>query len=204
MESKPLPRPQVSRTAAKQATRALVIRTASRAMRRDGIAATGVAAVMAKAGLTHGGFYAHFASKDALAAAAIDAAFAESSRRIARRVEGLAPAAALAAWIELYVTTSHRDDRSRGCALTALGSEASRGGDAMPAALARGMAQLTDRLADWLAAIDDPAPAATAGAMLAEAVGAITLARVLGATAASDALLTATRASLRRRAGIPA
>lgn len=197
MDGKPL-----TRVEAKSATRERVVRTASRAMRRDGIAGTGVAAVMAEAGLTHGGFYAHFKSKDALAGAAIDAAFAESARRIADKVDAMPPAAALAGWIDLYVAARHRDDRAGGCALTALSGEAARGGAIARAALASGADRLTARLAHWLAAIGDADPAGTAAALLAEAVGTVTLARIHGATPASDALLAAARASLRRRAGI--
>ena len=196
MESKP------SRAEAKNATRERVLRTASRAVRRDGIAGMGVAAVMAESGLTHGGFYAHFPSKDALVAAAIDSAFAESRRKLAATVADADPVVALTNWIDFYVTARHRDDRARGCALTALSAEATRSSAVATDALGRGVASLTGSLAGWLAAAGRRDADAIATAMLSEAVGAVTLARVLGPTQASDVLLAATRASLRQRAGI--
>jgi TetR/AcrR family transcriptional regulator, transcriptional repressor for nem operon len=190
------------REQSKQATRDRVIAEAARAIRADGIAATGVAAVMLRAGLTHGGFYAHFASKDALLGEAVTAAFDEAGARFDRRLEGLAPAAALGEWIDQYVSTRHRDAPATGCALTALSAEAARSSDSVRASLAYGVERMTARLTTQLTEIGVDDPAARASAMLAEAVGAVTLARLLGTGPASDAMLAAARATLRAHAGL--
>ncbi len=194
----------MGRTEAKAATRERVIAVAARSLRQRGIAGTGVAAVMAEAGLTHGGFYAHFASKDALTAAAIAASFAQSRARTIDRLADLPPADALAGWINAYLGTRHRDEPERGCVLPALSAEVARGDAETRAAVGQGFAALAGRLADWLAAMGQPESKAVATSLLTEAIGAVMLARVLGAGEASDALLAATRLSLRTRAGLAA
>jgi TetR/AcrR family transcriptional repressor of nem operon len=200
----PMPATETLRQKSKRETRARVVAEASRALRGDGIAATGVASVMARAGLTHGGFYAHFESKDALLAEAVTAAFVESGARFDRHFAGLDPAAALGAWIDSYVSTRHRDGPATGCALTALGAEAARAGDAVCAALAAGVDRMIARLTSQLRGAGVANPDALAPAMLAEAVGAVTLARVLGSGPTSDAMLAAARTALRQRAGLAA
>jgi TetR/AcrR family transcriptional repressor of nem operon len=198
-----MPATETTRQKAKRETRARVVTEASLAMRGEGLAAAGVATVMARAGLTHGGFYAHFDSKDALMAEAVAAAFADSGARFDRRLAGLEPQAALAEWIDRYVSVRHRDAPATGCALTALGAEAARAGEPVRAALADGVDRMIKRLAGRLTAAGVAEPEALATSMLAEAVGAVTLARVLGPGAASDAVLAATRAALRQRTGLP-
>ena len=79
----------------KEETRRKVVSAAAAAVRAKGPEALGVAEVMAQAGLTHGGFYAHFPNKEALVVAAIEEAFGQSSRRFARMTEGLGHAEAL-------------------------------------------------------------------------------------------------------------
>src|SRR5256714_12915317 len=81
----------------KQQTRARILRAAARAIRRHGYEGVGVADVMNEAGLTHGGFYAHFASRDALLAAAAEQAGAESIESLARAVAGAQPGEELVA-----------------------------------------------------------------------------------------------------------
>ena len=194
----------MTRTEAKAATRERMIGAASRSLRRHGIAGTGVAAVMAEAGMTHGGFYAHFPSKDALTAAAITASFGDSRIRLMSRSGDMAPVDALGDWIETYLSPRHRERPERGCALPVLSAEAARGDVATRAALAGGLAELGAWVRGRLEALDRPEPGATANSMVAEAVGALMLSRVLGATPESDALLAGARASLRTRAGIDA
>src|SRR6516225_1792267 len=96
----------------KQKTRAKVLEVAAQAIRKDGPDRIGVASVMAEAGLTHGGFYAHFKSKDELVTAAIEQMFEESRARVAHEMEGRTPAAGLAAYIDFYLSKKHRDARS--------------------------------------------------------------------------------------------
>jgi TetR/AcrR family transcriptional repressor of nem operon len=84
----------------KQETRRKVVRAAAAAVRAKGPDGVGFAEIIAEAGLTHGGFYAHFPSKEALVAAAVEEAFAQSRRRFTRIAEDMSPAQALSAFVE--------------------------------------------------------------------------------------------------------
>src|SRR5258708_17692302 len=95
----------------KTETRRKVLKAAARAIRAEGPERVGVAAVMAEAGLTHGGFYAHFASKDDLVGEAIVQMFVEAQGKFASTVRGRPPREALAAYIGFYLSRSHRDGR---------------------------------------------------------------------------------------------
>src|SRR4051794_29126789 len=101
----------------KQLTRAKMVETAARVLRRDGIAAAGVATLMAEAGLTNGAFYAHFDSKESLVAEAVVAALNETNAAIAQKVQDAAPGCALDAVIEHYLDPRHVAHPERGCAV---------------------------------------------------------------------------------------
>ena len=108
-------------------SRRRILTAAARSIREHGSQGVSVAAVMAEAGLTHGGFFfAHFSSKSALITAAIEAMFAESATRLAHRLEAQEPKAALTAHIDYYLSPRHCEPRDAGCPITALGSEAPR------------------------------------------------------------------------------
>src|SRR5258708_16047888 len=106
----------------KQETRARVLKVAAKALREKGPDKLGVAEVMQAAGLTHGGFYAHFPSKEAFLTESLNEVFAQSRERRSRLVEGLGPRGALTAYIDYYVSKSHRDNPASGCPLVALNS----------------------------------------------------------------------------------
>src|SRR5258708_10304628 len=91
----------------KQETRQKVVRAAAAAVRAKGPDGVGVAEIMAEAGLTHGGFYAHFPNKEALVAAAVEEAFGQSRRRFPRMTEGMAPPEALTAFVASYLPAAH-------------------------------------------------------------------------------------------------
>jgi len=99
----------------KEKTRRRVLEEATKAIRRQGPHRLGIARVMKQAGLTHGGFYAHFSSKDALVSAAIAAMFDRTLERWTRATHDRPPEAGLAAYIESYLSAEHRDTRSGGC-----------------------------------------------------------------------------------------
>ena len=90
-------------------TKNRVVKIAAAQMRKHGPDKVGVAAVMSRAGLTHGGFYAHFKSKDDLIAAAIDRMFEEARERFGAAIDGMTKPEALRTYINLYVSRSHRD-----------------------------------------------------------------------------------------------
>jgi TetR/AcrR family transcriptional repressor of nem operon len=188
----------------KEETRKRVLKAAAKAIRAEGPHRVGVAGIMAEAGLTHGGFYAHFRSKDDLVAASIDQMFAEGSERARRETEGFDPATGLGRYIDFYLSPAHRDSGGAGCPLPYLSADAPRMDGASRTRFADGLAQLTDRLAALLAEIGCPDPAATASSLLAEMVGALSLARADPDSVRSDAILEHSRAALKTRFGLRA
>ncbi|HZF28995.1 MAG TPA: TetR/AcrR family transcriptional regulator [Gammaproteobacteria bacterium] len=186
----------------KAKTRDKVLKAAAKAIRADGPHRVGVAGLMSKAGLTHGGFYAHFPSKDALIAAAIEQMFAESRERFLRETENREPADALANYIDFYLSARHRDAVGDGCPISSLAGDVRRVSKHARKCFAGGAARLSARLADSLRALGNGDPDGTASSMLAEMVGALTLSRGEPDPARSDSILAASRAALKRRLGL--
>ena len=188
----------------KQKTRERVLKAAAKAIRAEGPHKIGVAAVMAEAGLTHGGFYAHFESKDAFVAAAVGQMFAEGRAKLDRSMEGRSPAEGLASYLGFYLSAAHRDTRTSGCPLPFLSADAPRLAAPSREQFAQGVADLTARLAQVLTQLGRPDAEEAAGSMLSEMVGAVSLARAEPELARSDAILARTRVSLTRRLGLEA
>lgn len=186
----------------KQRTRERVLKAAARAMRAEGPHQVAVAGVMADAGLTHGGFYAHFASKDDLIAQTIAQMFCEGGERMRRATESHEPAEALRRYIDLYLSTAHRDARTGGCPIPFLAADLPRLTEAARTSFATGVAAMRARLAERLRALARPDPESEASSMLAELVGALSLARAEPDPATSDAILDRSRAALKRRLGL--
>src|SRR6478752_6852590 len=120
------------------ANRERIVDVASRLFREKGFDGIGVADVMKEAGLTHGGFYGHFGSKEDLMAEAASLAIRESRERWARRARA-AGGDALEALASLYLTPRHRDDPGHGCAAAALATDASRQGFGVRRAVTEGL-----------------------------------------------------------------
>ena len=134
----------------KETTRKHIVEVASERFRKDGIAAVGIATAMADAGLTHGGFYAHFESKEDLVREAMEAAFTQSkARHDAVRKPG---PAGLEAYIRSYLRSSHRDTPERGCAAATLVAEIARSGEATRGAFASRLEIIFDRIEEHLPA----------------------------------------------------
>jgi len=189
----------------KQRTRERLLTEAAKAIRAEGPHKVGVAEVMAKAGLTHGGFYAHFASKDDLVAEAVGQMFAEAGARTIRRLgEGRSPAEALRAYVNHYLSPAHRDTRTSGCPLPFLTADAPRLPEAARARYAQGVGNLTEAFADLLKQMDALEPDAVAASVLAEMVGAVALSRAEADPARADAILAHSKASVMRRLGLEA
>src|SRR6188474_45743 len=113
-------RPDPSR---KEASHERIVEAAARAIRRSGYDGTGVADIMKDAGLTHGGFYAHFPSRDAMLAEAADRAGAEAVAVSAQVTAAVPPEQALRALIGAYLSKMHLEGIETGCPVVALGSE---------------------------------------------------------------------------------
>src|ERR1700743_2505062 len=127
----------------KDETHKAILKIAATQLREQGPDRVSVASIMKAAGLTHGGFYAHFKSKDALLIEALHDTFERSKRRAARLLEGLPPRHALATYIDFYVAETHRDVPANGCPITALNSDMPRQSKKFRAAFERGVTSLT-------------------------------------------------------------
>src|SRR5688572_14076366 len=117
-----MPRSSSTTGTKKQETHDKIVRTAAVAIRRSGYDGASVAAIMDEAGLTHGGFYAHFESRDAMLAEALDQGAAEALDRLGKASDGVAPGEALHAVVASYLSDRHLASPERGCTLAALGS----------------------------------------------------------------------------------
>ena len=158
----------------KQETRRRVIACAARRFRHEGYGSASVADIMSDAGLTHGGFYAHFGSKEELLAEAI--AHAADEGLMARTPGGERRGRDwLEAFVSRYLNEQHRRDRAGGCPLAALGGEVARGGDLPRASYGAAVAAFADALA---AHLDGPEQwqEETAQAVMSMCVGALVLA----------------------------
>lgn len=171
----------------KAETRRRILDAALALFRQHGIDAVGVDAIMHAAGLTHGGFYAHFASKEALVAEAAAASLARSAARWEDISEEPDQAAALASIVGSYLDAAHVAAVERGCVLTTLGPEVARRHDARPA--------ITESVRRMVAALGRCAPGGRqhALAMLATMVGAVVLARLCDDPELSAEILASAR-----------
>jgi len=187
----------------KARTRERILEEAANAIRAAGPQGVSVGGLMKQAGLTHGGFYAHFGSKDDLIAEAIGHMFGGPYANFAALTEGKPPAEALAAYVDFYLSGRHRDARDRGCPLPALSGDVARMPASARARFGEGAARLRSAIAGLLKAMGRADAETLAASAIAEMVGAIALARATDDAAGSDAILASTRASLRNRLGLP-
>lgn len=177
-----------ARAAAKDATHERIVAVAARAIRRSGYDGTGVADIMKEAGLTHGAFYAHFASREAMLAEAAGRACAESAAAAAGVVATVPPGTALTAMLGAYLSREHVAKVDTGCPLAALGSETSRQASDLRRVTTRHIKEMVDLIArqspDW----GQPGAHERALVTIATMVGALLLARVVDEPALSDDL----------------
>jgi TetR/AcrR family transcriptional repressor of nem operon len=177
-------------------TRRRIVNTAAAAFRARGIAGAGLADVMAAAGLTHGGFYRHFDSKDQLVSEAIVAAtdsVAEAMASVASRGQA---GAGLKEVTSAYLSASHRDDLESGCPLAALGSEIARSDHAARQAATEGFLKLVDVLAAQSGRPHSQAARRKAMVALSAMVGALIMSRIVTDPDVSATLLEQTAIQL--------
>ena len=177
-----------ARTVAKEASHERIVSAAARAIRRSGYGGTGVADIMKEAGLTHGAFYAHFASREAMLAEAADRAGAESVAAVASAAANVPADKALAAILRAYLSKEHVEHAELGCPVVALGSEMPRQAPEVRRAATRRIKEMIDLVArqapDW----GQPGAHERALATVATMVGALLLARAVDEPALSDSL----------------
>jgi len=177
-----------ARAAAKEATHERIVEVAARAIRRSGYGGTGVADIMKEAGLTHGAFYAHFASREAMLAEAADRAGAESVAASAQ-VAAAAPAPqVLRALVRAYLSKTHVENAEIGCPVAALGSEMPRQAPEVRRAATRRIKEMIDLVSRQSRGRGRAGAHERALATVATMVGALLLARAVDEPALSDAI----------------
>lgn len=177
----------------KEETHRKVVDAASRRFRKDGIEATGVVDLMADVGLTHGGFYAHFSSKETLVKEALAAASQRSRGHLVReidkaRAEGRDP---LEAIVRNYLTPIHRDRPDRGCSVAALGSEIARHPRKTREAFTEGLDKTLGIIASALPDSVTDRRKEKACAIFSTMIGALQLSRAVSDAAMSQSVIDA-------------
>src|SRR6202041_2543690 len=175
--------------------RRLIVDTASRMFRLQGLENVAVADVMKESGFTHGGFYNHFKSKDELAAEAVASAFDHAAKKLSEDIaSGNDPQKALSAILADYLSPAHRDTSTGGCPASAFPVDAARSGKDLQAAFADGIESYIEIFAARMDG-DKREARQRAVALLSGIVGAILLSRAVkkGQPKLSDELLGSAR-----------
>jgi TetR/AcrR family transcriptional repressor of nem operon len=174
-------------------THAKIVKRASVKLREKGAHGIGVADLMKEAGLTHGGFYAHFDSRDALVIEAVTDAMDRSTEKWRKLTEGAAPDKRLSKIVNGYLAPDHRDNPGHGCAVPALGAEIARESAKTRRVFSGRMEQLIDMLAEQYQGLSPKAARKQAMATLATMMGSLVMARVAGSSELSDEILKSGR-----------
>ena len=188
----------------KQETHTRIVRKASVRLREKGAHGIGVADLMKEAGLTHGGFYAHFDSREALVIEAFNYAMDRSTDRWRRMAEQTPPEKRFASIVETYLTALHRDDPGHGCAVPTLGPEIAREGAKARKAYAAKLDEMIEMMAEQLPELPRKVARRRAMAALSTMAGALVLARIAGTGEFSEEILDSGREAALAQAGQPA
>lgn len=189
MQNKSSKRPATSR---KEATHERIVEVASRAIRRSGYDGTGVADIMKEAGLTHGGFYSHFASRDALLAEAGDRAGSDSVALASRLAAAAPPGQSVQAIMKAYLSPEHIATVETGCPVSALACEMPRQAPEVRHAATLHIKEMIDLLARQMPDWGDARAHEEAMALLCSLIGTTMLARAVDDPKLSAALCAAT------------
>lgn len=177
-------------------TRQEIVKAASTLLRERGLHGISVAELMSEIGLTHGGFYTHFDSKEALTSEAMEAAFGESVHGWHKVLESARTKSGFSSLVDLYLGEKHLRDPGTGCAVPALGSEIARAGPVVRESVAKGISEMIEILSKQ---IDDTSPERKkerAIVTVACLVGAIVMARCVNDQPTAQSYLKATRNQL--------
>jgi TetR/AcrR family transcriptional regulator, transcriptional repressor for nem operon len=185
----------------KSETHAKIVRRASIKLREKGAHGIGVADLMKEAGLTHGGFYAHFDSRDALVIEAVTHAMDRSTEKWRKLSEETTPDKRLSKIVNSYLAPDHRDNPGHGCTVPALAAEIARESAKTRRVFSGRMEQMIDMLADQYQGLPRKAARKQAMAALATMMGALVMARVSGNGELSDEILKAGRDAVLGGAG---
>jgi TetR/AcrR family transcriptional repressor of nem operon len=186
----------------KQETHARIVKKASVRLREKGAHGIGVADLMKEAGLTHGGFYAHFDSREALVIEAFAYAMDRSNERWRKVAEQTPPEKRLATIVESYLTPLHRDDPGHGCAVPTLGAEIARESPKTRKAFAGKLEQMIDMMADQILDVPRKTARKQAMATLATMMGTLVMSRIAGSGEFSDEILASGREAVLERPAV--
>jgi len=181
-------------------THARIVKKASVRLREKGAHGIGVADLMKEAGLTHGGFYAHFDSREALLIEAFAFAMDRGTEHWRKLAEQTPPEKRLAAIVSSYLSPLHRDDPGHGCAIPTLGAEIARESAKTRKAFAAKLERMIDMLAEQIPDLPRKAARKQAAAAVGTMMGTIVLARIAGNGEFSDEILAAGRDAVLGRA----
>lgn len=156
-----------------------IVKDAARRVRTEGLAGAAVSAVMRDTGLTHGGFYKHFPSKDELLIEALAEAFREIADHLAQAAQDSEPGAGWRAIVKTYLTPEHADHAEWECPLAALGSELARADPAMKARIFGELAKYRSRMLPFMPGRRTADKERTFFAIFSTMIGAMELARVM-------------------------
>lgn len=188
----------MEKQSSKAHTRRRILDEAARVMRETGTEGIGVAALMKRVGLTHGGFYAHFTSREELVEEVLKHMFAEADTL--KPAESVTqPAQQLADFIDSYLSEAHRNAPAQGCPLAALVSEVAHLPQPTRQIFAQGFNAMHAGLAQILRELELPDAEALASSMLAEMVGALALARACPDAEQASQMLQRSRDALKLR-----
>jgi TetR/AcrR family transcriptional regulator, transcriptional repressor for nem operon len=176
----------------KAKTHARIVDVASRRIREQGLDRPGVAEIMEAAGLTHGGFYKHFASRDDLIAEATELALDRSDRRLHELTDDADDP--LAAFVDWYLSAEHRDAPGAGCAVAALGDDVGRGDERLRAAYSRQVERYIENLERFLGGGAEARKRAVLA--FSALVGGLILSRAVDDEALSEEILRAVRGGI--------
>lgn len=182
----------------REETRGRILKAAATRFRQDGIEAVGIKSLMGALGLTHGGFYAHFPSRDGLVADAVEEALDDTLHTLRKAVDEAPKNMKLDAFVDSYLSGLHLERMDRGCAVAALAPEVARQPSPARIRFEAGLQALVELLASQF-----PAGGSSAGriergyAVFGAMIGALQMARAVDDRALSDALLEQGRATAR-------
>lgn len=183
-------------TRSKEATHERIVEAGARAIRRYGYDGIGIADIMKQAGLTHGGFYAHFASREAMLAELADRAGADAIATFLRITDAVTAEQPLQALLRAYLSKEHVKNPEVGCPIAALGTEMPRQAHAVRRAITHRIKEMIDvvsrQSADW----GQPGAHERALAITATMIGAVVLARAVDEERLSESMLEAARKHL--------
>jgi TetR/AcrR family transcriptional repressor of nem operon len=177
-------------------TRQRIVEAASRRFRESGIDSTALADLMAQAGLTHGGFYKHFESKEQVVLEALQGALEAMRESLAKKMEHGSGNRSVNAALASYLSPEHRDDLGGGCFFVALASELSRGSDQMRDMATTGMVDFIDLIASHLTELPPAAAKKKALVIVSTMIGALTMARMVNDDKLSASILREARKAL--------